>query len=242
MTKHRSLIGASILVAGVVLPRAGRAQNPGQPLQQQQQQAQQEVQQQTIEQQQQQIQQLQMQSQAEAATHYRHRPVPEHLQIGSQQYDASPAGFRAYVETLKAVDPSLYGQLAPDVARLEAKRDTAISALIAGVAVGVASTIYGIASRDTCTGPAVTDPNFGADTEAWGACNDRNLTRMATFSFIGLGAVLVGGVIAWVNQPGRPDIMELVNKHNRLNKQPLQLQIGYDPTQRFAFSGATVSF
>ena len=54
--------------------------------------------------------------------------------------------------------------------------------------------------------------------------------------------MVVGGVISYASRPGRQDLLDLVNKHNRLSKQPLQLQLGYDPSQRFAFSGATVSF
>jgi len=42
--------------------------------------------------------------------------------------------------------------------------------------------------------------------------------------------------------PKRQELMDLVNKNNRLSKKPLQWQVGYDPTQRFAFSGAAVSF
>jgi hypothetical protein len=168
--------------------------------------------------------------------------LPEHLQIGNQQYDASVAGIRAYLEATKSGDPSLYGQLAPDVASLETRQENAEMALVGGLAVGVATAVYGIASRDTCTSPVVTDPAFAADVAAWGACNDRNMSRMETFGLLGFGAMLVGGVIAVVNWPRRADIMELLNKHNRLSKEPLQLQIGYDPTQRFAFSGATVSF
>jgi hypothetical protein len=75
--------------------------------------------------------------------------------------------------------------LSADVASLESREDTAKVALVGGLAVGLASVIYGVASGDTCTSPEVTDPNFGADAAAWGACNDRNMSKMATFGFLG---------------------------------------------------------
>ena len=65
---------------------------------------------------------------------------------------------------------------------------------------------------------------------------------MATFGFLGVCAIIVGGLIAYSSWPRHQELLDLVNKNNRLSKQPLQLQLGYDPTQRFAFSGATVSF
>jgi hypothetical protein len=113
---------------------------------------------------------------------------------------------------------------------------------VGGVVVGLASVLYGVAGGDNCKDPSITDPNFAADTEAWGACNDRNMSKMATFTFVGLGAAVVGGIIAYASWPKHQDLLDVVNKNNRLSKQPLQWQVGYDPTQRFAFSGATVSF
>ena len=170
------------------------------------------------------------------------RALPEHLQVGEQHFDASVAGLQAYLDSIKSSDPGLWGQIAPDVARFEARQGAAKAALAFGVVAGLATAIYGYASTDNCIEPTLSDPHFGADADAWGACNDRNISKMATFSFLGAGIMVVGGVIAYANWPGRQDLLDLVNKNNRLSKQPLQLQLGYDPTQRFAFSGATVSF
>ena len=201
MTRLRLWFGVSVLIVGIVLPRAVWAQ-PG-----------------------------------AYAVH-----VPEQLQVGDQHFDASVAGFQAYLDSIKSSEPGLWGQIAPDVARLESRQDAAKVALALGVVAGVATAIYGFASRDNCVEPTLSDPNFGADSDAWGACNDRNISRTATFSFLGAGIMVVGGIIAYASWPGRQDLLDLVNKHNRLSKQPLQLQLGYDPTQRFAFSGASVSF
>lgn len=251
MTRYRVSIGVSLLVAGVVVPRAGRAQDPGQIMQQQmQQQMQDQAQQQAqLAQQQMQLTQQQMQQNMDQAqlqlqaTSYRNTVViPEHLQIGTQNFDASVTGFRAYMESIKSSDPSLYGQLAPDTAHLESREDASKAALAGGIIVGLASMAYGFAGGDNCTEPSITDPHFAADADAWGACNDRNLSKMATFGFLGLGAIIAGGIIAYASWPKHQDLLDLVNKNNRLSKQPLQWQVGYDPTQRFAFSGATVSF
>jgi hypothetical protein len=205
MTRLRVSFGVSLLVAGVIVPRAVGAQ-PG------------------------------VIVQPYTAV------LPEHLQLGDQHYEASVAGFEAYLDSIKSTDPGLWGQIAPDVARLDSRERSARSALIFGVVAGVATAIYGFASTDNCVGPTLSDPNFGADSATWGACNQRNISKMATFSFLGAGIMVVGGVISYASRPGRQDLLDLVNKHNRLSKQPLQLQLGYDPAQRFAFSGAAVSF
>ena len=205
MTRYRVSIAMSLLIAGVVVPRAGRAQS-------------------------------------QTAAYHSTVVIPENLQVGNQRFDASVAGFRAYLETVKSSEPGLYGELAPDVARLEAREDTTKAVLAGGIVVGLASVIYGVAGGDNCTEPSITDPNFAADSQAWGDCNQGNIKKMATFGFLGVGAIIVGGLIAYSSWPRHQELLDLVNKNNRLSKQPLQLQLGYDPTQRFAFSGATVSF
>ena len=227
------------------MPRAAPAQDMDQILLQQQ--VQQQVMMQQLAQQQAQLQlqqsidlqqqQLQMQQMASAQ-----QTVPEHLQIGSQRFDASVAGLREYLEATKATDPKLYDQLAPDVARLESGERRAQAALSVGVVLGLASMVYGFASQDDCRQPTLADRNFAADTAAWGACNDANNTRMTMFGLLGAGVVVVGGAIALANWPSRSDLLDLVRKHNRLSRQPLQLRVGYDPTQRLAYSGAAVAF
>ena len=243
MTKRRVALIARLFVAVVVVPGAAQAQD----LAQNQQQAQQQVMEQTMLQQQlaqQQTQQSidQQQLQMQQQQSWSAQTVPEHLQIGNQQFDGSVAGFRKYLETTKSTDPNLYKQLAPDVARLESRRVTAQAAFAGGVVLGLASLVYGIASRDDCTQPPISDRNFAADSAAWGACNNHNMSRMITFGLLGTGAMIVGGTIAMVTWPRRSDLLDLVSKHNRLSQQPLRLQLGYDPTRRFAYSRASVAF
>jgi hypothetical protein len=247
MTNSRVSLGVGLLLAGLVTPGAARAQDDQiiqQQMIQQVQMAQQMAQQQLqVQLQQQQIQQaMDQQQQALQASTQSTAVIPEHLQLGNQRFDASVSGFRAYLEGIKSRDPSLYGQLSPDAARLESREATAEAALAGGLVVGLASVIYGAASGDTCTQPSLSNPNFAAATQAWSACNEGNDSRLAIFSFLGVGAIVLGSAICYAKWPTHQELMDLVNKNNRLGKQKLQWQVGYDPTQRFAFSGATVSF
>jgi hypothetical protein len=168
--------------------------------------------------------------------------IPTHLDINDQIYEASVSGLRTYIESIKATQPQLYAQLAPDVEHLESQRASAIAVLVAGLAVGAASTIYAFASRKNCPEPAITDPNFAADSAAWGQCDEDNINKSATFVFVGLAAAAVGGFGAFAIYPSRSQLLEVVNKNNRLSPTPLRLNLGYDPTHQFAFAGAALSF
>ena len=177
-----------------------------------------------------------------AAAHTHQLEIPRHLVAGNQYFDASPAGFQAYLNTMKATNPELYAQLAPDADQLAARASTGRTILIAGFAAGLVSAIYGIAARNDCVLPPVTDPNFAADSASWGACNRDNMTRMETFGLLGVG-LATAGLIGWVAvRPSRDELLDLVNRHNRISPQPLQLQLGYDPVQHLARAGAVFSF
>jgi hypothetical protein len=168
--------------------------------------------------------------------------VPTHLAIDNQTFDDSVTGFRMYLETLRTPNPELYAKLVPDAERLEWRQAVARTSLVAGVGVGVGLVLFGIFTRTDCALPSVTDPNFSAGSAAWGACNRDNMTRMELFALGGLAAMVGGGVAALVTSPRRQDLLDIVNKHNRLNPEPLRLQIGYDPSQRFARAGVALSF
>jgi hypothetical protein len=168
--------------------------------------------------------------------------LPSHLSVGNQQFDASLAGIRAYLETTKSSDPQLYAQLAPDLEQLEAKRTNAIAAFAAGVTATVVVGVVGFAGQADCQSPSVTDPNFGAKSAAWGACNDDNMRRLEIFGALGIAAFVAGTVTALAIAPTRADLMDLVNKHNRLSREPLHFELGYDPTRNYAYGGAAVVF
>jgi hypothetical protein len=167
---------------------------------------------------------------------------PSHLTVGNQEFDATVGGLRAYLDATKTRDAALYLELAPDVERLETKRTEAIVAAAAGVAAATASVVYAFKGQSTCTSPAVTDPAFAADTAAWAACNDRNMQHVETFTLLGMGALVAGVAAAWVIAPSRADVLDVVNKNNRLSPEPLHLQLGYDPTSRLTYGGVALNF
>jgi hypothetical protein len=101
---------------------------------------------------------------------------PSHLTVGHQTFDASVAGLRAYLDSIKSTEPKLYAQLAPDVERL------------------------------------------------------------------GLGAMAAAGITSIAVMPKRQDVLDVVNKRNRLTPDPIRLQIGYDPTHRLALATAALTF
>ncbi len=170
------------------------------------------------------------------------RVTPSHLYIGNQYFDASVSGMRQYLDGLKPTNPDLYAGLDPDLRRLEARHDAAVTVMTVGAIASVLSFVLAFATRNDCQAPSVNDPNFAAKSDAWGACNSDNLTTMAIFGVAGVGALAAGGAAAYATMPSRSDLLAFVNKHNRLNAQPLQLQIGYNPTSQFAYGGATLRF
>ncbi len=167
---------------------------------------------------------------------------PEHLVAGNQYFDASPSGFEAYLKSIRETRPDLFAQLAPDADRLASRFDLGVGLAVGGVAAGIGSAIYGVASQKTCAEPQLSDPNFGADSAAWGQCNHDNIAHIATFGFIGGGLMAAGLIAALAVSPTHADLIDLVNKNNRLSPEPLRLELGYDPTQRLARAGATLFF
>jgi hypothetical protein len=168
--------------------------------------------------------------------------IPNHLAVGNQIFEANVTGLRDYLESIRATNPQLYGQLAPDVENLESERTAARAVLVTGLVAGAASMIYGFAGRPSCQEPSLSDPNFAADSDAWGSCNEHNINMMAIFGFLGVAAITAGGVGAYALSPSRADVLEVVNKNNRLSPEPLRLQLGYDPSHQLAIAGATLTF
>jgi len=168
--------------------------------------------------------------------------IPSHLTFENQVYDASISGLRSYLEAVRSGDAQLYAALDPELQRLETRQRAAIAVFLVGVGAGVAATIYAFTGRNDCQMPSINDPNFSGATTAWGACNDANLRKTATFGLIGLGAMAAGLFGASAIAPGRSDLFDFVNRQNNLNREPLRLQIGFDPTQRLASAGASVTF
>ncbi|HXI59153.1 MAG TPA: hypothetical protein VNO55_23965 [Polyangia bacterium] len=175
-------------------------------------------------------------------TRYGAGNVPSHLTFENQVYDASVSGLRTYLEAIRFKDAQLYAALDPELQRLEARHRAAVAVFLVGVGAGIASTIYAFAGRDNCPMPSLNDPNFQGATAAWGACNDANMRKTATFGLIGVGSMVAGLFGASVIAPGRSDLFDFVNRQNSLNREPLRLQIGFDPVLRLASAGASVTF
>lgn len=140
----------------------------------------------------------------------------ERLVAEGQYFDASPAGFQDYLNSIKTTNPNLFAQLAPDADRLQKKVVLGRTLMVVGLIAGGAVTVAGIASHNQTTSDALTG--------------------------IGAGLLLVGAIAGLSAGPSRNDLVDLVNKHNRLTPPPLQLQFSYDPGQHLASAGATLTF
>jgi len=169
-------------------------------------------------------------------------PPPSHLTVGDQEFDATIGGLRTYLDATKTRDPGLFLQLAPDVERLETKRTEAVVAAGVGVVAATVSIVYAFSGQSTCSAPAVTDPAFAAKSDAWAACNQNNTQHAGTFALLGTGALAAGLAAAWAIAPSRADILDVINKNNRLAPEPMRLQLGYDPVSRLAYGGVSLAF
>jgi hypothetical protein len=168
--------------------------------------------------------------------------APGSFVIDGQYFDATLSGLRRYMESLRTRDPQLYSQLDPKLAQLESRQNTALVVLGLGIGVGLASTIYAFAGRKSCAEPQVGDANFAAEMNTWGQCNDDNMRFSSTFILLGLGAAMAGGFGAFAVSPSRSDLLEIVNQHNRLSREQLHWQIGYDPNHQTAFGRLKLAF
>jgi hypothetical protein len=169
-------------------------------------------------------------------------PQPNHLAIGDQYYEASVAGLRNYLDSIRTVRPDLYAQLDPKVSELESRQTAAIGVLVAGVVAGGASIVYAFAGRDTCNDPQLGDPAFNEKVRQWGDCNDANMSKTATFIVIGLGTMAAGLVGAAIVAPGRSDLMQILNEHNRSSPEPMRWEVGYSVTNRMTQATLTFTF
>lgn len=171
---------------------------------------------------------------------------PEHLVINNKYFEGTPAGLRSYLESIKSTNPALYAQLSPDTERLQSRATTSMALLFGGLGVGALTILADVALQKDCALPSVTDPHFAAASSAWDACNQDNMDRGIMLGVVGI-LVALGGMIGAISTwPRRQDLLDIVNKHNRLSPDPLRLQVGYDvgyaPGQHMAHAGATISF
>ena len=90
--------------------------------------------------------------------------------------------------------------------------------------------------------PSATTPNFDAARNAWFECHRAQSEFDFTPIAIGAGVSVAALVSALIVAPKRAEMLEFVNLHNRLTREPIRWQFGYDPARRSAFAGATVNF
>ena len=159
---------------------------------------------------------------------------PRHLVLENQYFDGSVVGLRAYLESIKSTNAQLYSELSPDVTQLESRLATARGLLVGGLGVGLLAPMVAFVARQDCSG--ATSP------AALGACGQDNMDVLMVAGALGLMAMIGGTAAYWSMAPREQDLLQVVNKHNRVSPTPLRLQIGYDPAQRQALAGATLSF
>ncbi|MET0593864.1 MAG: hypothetical protein ABW133_14270 [Polyangiaceae bacterium] len=169
-------------------------------------------------------------------------PWPETLTYENRYYAVNMTGLRTYLESIRESAPQLYGQLDSKLSRLESRQTIATGVLVGGIAVSAVSFVYAFVPTRECVAPAPSDPNFAAAADAFDQCGRDRMTRMATFSLIGLGSLGAGLIGNWLISPSRSDVLGFISEHNQLNPTPLRLQVAFDPTRRSAFAGAQISF
>ena len=119
------------------------------------------------------------------------RPPDEHFGVRGQYYDLSVGGLRDYVDTLRG-DPEMYRVLDEKVSGLESQRTWAWVVGAGSVVGGLTMMLVGFPTPE----------------------REANDTLE-----IGGAALVVGGycLASFVIAPGRSDLLEVVNEHNRLN-------------------------
>ena len=90
--------------------------------------------------------------------------------------------------------------------------------------------------------PSAMSPNFQSASNTWFECNRAQNELDFTPIAIGAGVSVAALVSALIVAPKRTEMLEFVNLHNRLTREPIRWQLGYDPARRSAFAGATVHF
>ena len=172
--------------------------------------------------------------------------TPEHLQASEQYYDFSVRGLRLRLDAMKEIDSATYARLDDELRRLERRRTASYILLGTGlVAPLVGLAVFAAAQSQTSSCPAMpspTTPNFEAARNAWFACNSAQNEADFTPIAIGAGVSLAALVSAYIVAPKRAEMLEFVNLHNRLTRDPIRWQFGYDPARRSAFAGAAVNF
>lgn len=154
-----------------------------------------------------------------------HTPIlpANNIQAGDQLYDGSISGLRSFIdeeykESTTANNQQIYQKLNSELESLENLNKWSWVSLIAGIGAGTALVAIG-SSKDCYEGRdllAGEDPN---------CVNTKNI-----YLYSGLGLVASGTLLFYILKPSRSDMLNFINKHNKLNKnKPLKWQLGFNP-------------
>lgn len=148
---------------------------------------------------------------------------PSSLEVGGQYYDASIGGLRDYLESIRTTQPDLYANLDPEVSSLETRQTIAVLSMVGGGVIGLGLMFFPliVPGPDCNAMYDIFDPERDR-------CEDDNLTRLLTFLGVGMGVALAGLLVFLIVKPGRGDMLEVLNRHNRISPTQMRLQLGYD--------------
>jgi hypothetical protein len=142
--------------------------------------------------------------------------APNSFEASGQYYDGTPKGLRKYLETIRSSQPEVYQGLNIDVEILESRQSTSQWLGWGGLGIGGfliigSATFLSTKKKSEFTGEEYTETNMGL---------------LAGGAIVALGGTIAGLII----NPSREEMMETINKHNRLSPQKqLKWQLGLQP-------------
>lgn len=134
--------------------------------------------------------------------------LPNNITYRDQIFDGSVSGLRDYMESMRNSsngNESIYNKLNPELKTLESQNLWGNVLMWGGIGVGLAVTTIPLASMSSSS------------------------INMAPV-YAGLGIMTAGVVAGLIIKPGRKELMNFLNQHNRVNKStPLKWSIGFSP-------------
>lgn len=174
---------------------------------------------------------------------------PSSLTVGDQYYTADWDGFRKYLDTLRASEPRVYAALSPKLGEIEDQRTLGNIVIWSGIGIGTGLAIWGFSKMATGLDQSECDKLPIGSTER-DHCDDQKMEEWEgetdeglAFVGAGLGVATLGIVGGILLKPGRSELLDLVNEHNRTRPgQPMRLQLGFDPRSPRAHVGLALAF
>ena len=158
-------------------------------------------------------------------TTYVPQAPPNNIKVGSLYYDGSVSGIRKYMKSLIKSDYKMYQELDPLVRKLENRQ---LLGWVSTIGLGSIGATLMIGSFTFLAKEETIDIGYGL-TVTETTYNDPAL-------YVGAGLGIVAVLTLYLVFPGRGDIMDFINQHNRLNREnPMEFQLGLDiqPDKQF---------